>query len=185
MKTWKKNLVAAAVLVTVCAGIYVNWLYTEDQATAKLTDTLDETKILSSDMLVMNDGSTLSVDTEGSGSTVTDYFAAVRLSRQEARDSAVGLLQEAMAYSEGTETAQSNKKLEELVQVALCEAQIESLVIAKGYTDCVAYISDEGISVAVASPEGGLAQTDVAVIADIILTQSDYAMEDIRVVEVQ
>lgn len=185
MKTWKKNLVAAAVLVTVCAGIYVNWLYTEDQATANLTDTLNEDKILSSDMLVMNDGSTLSVDADGDNTTITDYFAAVRLSRQEARDSAVGLLQEAMAYSEGAETAQSNQKLEELVQVALCEAQIESLVIAKGYKDCVAYISDGGISVAVAAPEGGLAQADVAVIADIILTQSDYTMEDIRVVEVQ
>ena len=185
MKTWKKNMVAAAVLVTVCAGIYVNWLYTEDQATANLTDTLDETKIMSADMLVMNDGSTLSIDTQSDGTTITDYFAAVRLSRQEARDSAVGLLQEAMAYSEGAETAQSNKKLEELVQVALCEAQIESLVIAKGYTDCVAYISDEGISVAVATPEGGLLQKDVAVIADIVLTQSDYTMEDIRVVEVQ
>ena len=38
MKVWKKNLVAAAILVTVCAGIYVNWRYTEDQAAANLTD---------------------------------------------------------------------------------------------------------------------------------------------------
>ena len=57
-------------------------------------------------------------------------------------------------------------------------------MIAKGYADCVAYISDDGISVAVASPEGGLQQEDVAVIADIVLTQSAYTMEDIRVVEV-
>lgn len=185
MKTWKKNVVAAAVLVTVCAGIYVNWLYTEDQTTANLTDTLNEDKIMSSDMLVMNDGSTLSAGVGGDNSTITDYFAAVRLSRQEARDSAVGLLQEAMAYSDNAETAQSSAKLEEIVQVALCEAQIESLVIAKGYTDCVAYISDKGISVAVAAPEGGLEQKDVAVIADIVMTQSKYAMADIRVVEVQ
>lgn len=184
MKTWKKNVVAAAVLVTVCAGIYVNWLYTEDQTTANLTDTLDEDKIMSADMLVMSDGSTLPVNADGD-STITDYFAAVRLSRQEARDSAVGLLQEAIAYSNDTQAAQSNAQLEEIVQVALCEAQIESLVIAKGYKDCVAYISDEGISVAVASPEGGLAQKDVAVIADIVMTQSKYSMEDIRVVEVQ
>ena len=34
MKAWKKNAVAAAVLVTVCAGIYVNWLYTEEQTVA-------------------------------------------------------------------------------------------------------------------------------------------------------
>lgn len=183
MKVWKKNVVAAAVLVTVCAGIYVNWLYTEEQNAANLVDTLDADKIMSADMLVMNDGSTLENGTSDSG-LVSDYFAAVRLSRQVARDSAVGMLQEAMAYSDETQSKQTNEKLEQIVQMALCEAQIESLVIAKGYTDCVAYISDEGISVAVSAPEGGLKNADVAVIADIVMTQSEYDMEDIRVVEV-
>ena len=70
------------------------------------------------------------------------------------------------------------------METALTEAQIESLIIAKGYTDCVAYMSEEGISVAVAAPEGGLKQADVAVITDIVLTQSEYDVEDIRVVEV-
>ena len=181
MKVWKKNLVAAAVLVTVCAGIYVNWLYTEKETAANLTDTLDADKILSSDTLVMSSDTELLAD----DSTASDYFAAVRLSRQQARDSAVGLLQEAMAYGGDTESSESNQQLETLVQTALNEAQIESLVIAKGYTDCVAYISDDGISVAVASPEGGLAQKDVAVIADIVMSQSDYSLENIRVVEVQ
>ena len=184
MKIWKKNMVAAAVLVTVCAGIYVNWLYTENQTAVNLVDTLNEDKILSADMLVMNDGSSLSVDAEAGNTTITDYFAAVRLSRQEARDSAVGLLQEAMAYNDNNAGAESSAKLEEIVQTALCEAQIESLVIAKGYADCVAYISENGVSVAVAAPEGGLVQSDVAVIADIVITQSEYKIEDIHVVEV-
>ena len=180
MKVWKKNMIAAAILVTVCAGIYVNWLYSEDQAAANLTDTLDEDKILSSDQLVLSDGVQLD-----NATTVSEYFAAVRLSRQEARDSAVTLLQEAMAYNDSTQTAQSNEQLEQIVQTALCEAQIESLVLAKGYAECVAYISEDGISVAVASPEGGLKPEDVSVIADVVLTQSEYTMEDIRVVEVQ
>lgn len=182
MKIWKKNLIAAAVLVTVCAGIYVNWLYTEDQTTADLTDTLNSEKILSSDMLVMANGSNMDSNLQ---TTVSDYFAAVRLSRQEARDSAVTLLQEAMSYNDDSQYIQSNSQLEHIVQTALCEAQIESLVIAKGYADCVAYMSEDGISVAVASPEGGLQQTDVAVIADIVITQSGMSMEEIRVVEVQ
>ena len=181
MKKWKKNLIAVALLATVCGGILVNWHYTKDQSAVNLTDTLDEEKILSADMLVMSNGEILNTD---SVDTTTDYFAAVRLSRQEARDSAVTLLQEAMAYSDDVESAQSNVQLEQIVQTALCEAQIESLIIAKGYTDCVAYISDEGVSVAVAAPEGGLQQTDVAAIADVVLTQSEYTMEDIRVVEV-
>ena len=182
MKIWKKNLVAAAVLLTVCGGIYANWLYSQDQAVSDLTDKLDEDKILSSDMLVMADDGSSQVGE--SVSTMTDYFAAVRLSRQEARDSAVTLLQEAMAY-EDNDISESNAQLEELIEIALCEAQIESLVIAKGYADCVAYISDDAISVAVAAPEGGLQQADVAVISDIIITQSDYTMEQIYVVEVK
>ena len=180
MKIWKKNLVAAAVLVTVCAGIYVNWLYTEKQTAVNLTDTLDSEKILSADTLVMSTDEALTDENSRS-----DYFAAVRLSRQQSRDSAVGLLQEAIAYDEDSETSSASKKLESIVQTALNEAQIESLVIAKGYQDCVAYISEDGISVAVASPEGGLERSDVAAIADIVMTQSDYAIEDIRVVEVQ
>jgi len=181
MKIWKKNAIAAALLLTVCGGIYINWLYTEEQAAVNLTDTLDEEKILSHDLLVMNDDAAL---LGGDTSTVSDYFAAVRLSRQEARDSAVGLLQEAMSYTDGTDAASTNAQLEDLVQTALCEAQIESLVIAKGYADCVAYITDGNVSVAVAVPENGFTQSDVAVIADIVMTQSECPLEDIRVVEV-
>ena len=52
-KKWKKNVMAAAVLVTVCAGIYLNWLYTEDQSAASLEDTLNASKLLSSDTVVI------------------------------------------------------------------------------------------------------------------------------------
>ncbi len=180
MKNWKKNLMAAAVLLVVCAGIYMNWVYTNAESVDDLTATLDAEKVLSENGIELD----AEVLVDSTGDTMTDYFAAVRLSRQQARDSAVELLQEAMAY-EGGENTQSSAKLEAIVENALCEAQIESLVIAKGYKDCVAYMSDDGISVAVAAPEGGMQQTDVAVIADIVMTQSEFTMDAIRVVEVQ
>ena len=188
MKVWKKNMVAAAVLVTVCAGIYVNWLYTEENAAASLADTLDAEKVMSDETLILSEDMAAIAGGDTVNTTSTDYFAAVRLSRQQARDNAVNLLQDAMAYStaeEGTKDVESAMELEEIVQTALNEAEIESLVIAKGYADCVAYMSPEGISVAVASPEGGLQQDDVAVIADIVMNQSVYTLDDIRVVEVQ
>lgn len=185
MNNWKKNMIAAAVLVTVCAGIYVNWLYSEDASTMDLTDTLDAEKVMSEDTLVLGEDAAVLAAGEDAQNTATDYFAAVRLSRQQARDSAVNLLQEAMAYSDDTKAAESSAELEDIIQTALTEAQIESLIIAKGYTDCVAYMTSEGISIAVAAPEGGLKEADVAVIADIVISQSDYLMSDIRVVEVQ
>lgn len=187
MKVWKKNMVAAAVLVVVCAGIYVNWLYTEENYSVSIMDTLDSEKVMSDDTLILSEDMQAIAAGESVATTAEDYFAAVRLSRQQARDNALNLLQEAMSYS-ATDTSnkelESSMELEEIVQTALSEAQIESLIIAKGYTDCVAYMTGEGISVAVSAPEGGLTSEDVAVIADIVLTQSDYSLDAVRVVEV-
>ncbi len=182
MKTWKKNLMAVAILLTVCSGIYLNWVYSGGKDTQDLEQTLNADKVMSDDMLVLGEND--KVQSDNTEDVSLNYFAAVRLSRQEARDSAVSLLQEAMAYGSQEQVAASNAQLEQIIQSALCEAQIESLVIAKGYRDCVAYVTESGISVAVAAPEGGLQPADVAVIADVVITQSDFTLEDIRVVEV-
>ena len=46
-------------------------------------------------------------------------------------------------------------------------------------------MSEDGISVAVAAPEEGLQEADVALISDIVLAQADYSLADIRIVEVK
>ena len=184
MHNWKKNMIAAAVLVTVCAGIYINWLYTEDAAVSDLTQVVDAEKVMSDEMLTLSGDAQALSPQESLETTAGSYFAAVRLSRQQARDNALNLLEEAMAYAGDNKDTESGAQLEQIIQTALSEAQIESLVIAKGYADCVAYMTGEGISVAVAAPEGGLQDTDVAVIADIVMSQSDYLLTDIRIVEV-
>ena len=114
-----------------------------------------------------------------------EYFAQMRLSRQTARDETVELLQETIAYAEGEDTSMTSKKLESIISDALAESQIESMAIAKGYEDCVAYISDGTVSVAVAAPEDGLLEKDVALIADIVMAQTDYSLSQIRVFGVE
>ena len=185
MKNWKRNAVVAAVLVFVCAGIYLNWSYNQ-QATADLTETLDAEKVMGENLILENESDSL-VETSGEDlGVVSDYFAEVRLSRQTARDSAVETLQETMAYAEeGQDLSAVSGELNEIVNTALAESEIESLVIAKGYEDCVAYMGEEDISVAVSAPAEGLSPTDVALISDIVTTQTDYALSQIRVIEVK
>ena len=125
MKVWKKNLVAAAILVTVCAGIYVNWLYTEDSTAVSLEDSLDAEKVMSDDSLALEGDMAAIAAGEDVATTASDYFAAVRLSRQQARDNAVNLLQEAMAYADtttGSKELESAASLDDIVQTALSEA---------------------------------------------------------------
>ncbi len=169
MKVWKRNAVIATVLLFVCAGIYLNWSYNQGDSTPELTETLDSDLLLGDSSLVSSedDSALLASAYEGLEETTSmdEYFAEVRLSRQESRDSAVSTLQEVMAYdTDGTSEAavSASDALEEVVATALAEAQIESLIIAKGYSDCVAYMTDSGISIAVAAPEEGLAAEEVA-----------------------
>ena len=119
---------------------------------------------------------------------MSDYFASIRLARQESRDSAVELLQETIAYETGTDeeaVSAASAQLENMVSTALKEAEIEGLVIAKGYEDCVTYMSDDAVSVAVAAPEEGLDTEAVAQICDIVTTQSDYTPSQLKIIEVK
>ena len=178
MKMWKRNAIIAGVLVLVCAGIYLNWLYGLE--VPDLTKTLDADKVLGETTLVLNDthDDIVSVSNTQSGD---DSFAQMRLSRQAARDEAVELLQETIAYAEGEDTSATRAELEKIIADALSESQIESMVVAKGYADCVAYISNDTISVAVAEPVDGLTQSDVSLLADIVMAQTDYELSQIRI----
>ena len=174
MQAWKRNAILATVLVLICAGIYLNWNASE-QEPVDLTETLDAEMVMGETVLE-----------EEAEELSSDYFAQIRLSRQESRDSAVEVLQETIAFEDGSdEAAAAVSTLDSLVGDALAESQIESLVIAKGYEDCVAYMSDESINVAVSAPETGLAQSDIALISDIVASQTDYALSDIFIIEVK
>lgn len=192
-KIWKRNAIVATVLLFVCAGIYLNWSYNREGDVVDLTETLDSDLVLSDDTLVISDDLTdeeLLVETASEDLELVsteDYFAEIRLNRQESRDSAVTALQEAMAYESGEDASvvsNASTQLTAMVETALEEAQIESMVIAKGYTDCVAFMTDGSISVAVAAPEEGLQDSDIAVISDIVTSQSDYTLSQLRIIEV-
>lgn len=179
MKSWKRNVLIAGVLVLACAGVYLNWFYS--RSSTDLTKTLDVDKLMGESTLVLSDTNEPAAAAAAAAADGAESFAAMRLSRQTARDEAVALLQETIAYAEGGDISESDAQLQRIVADALAESQIESMVIAKGYADCVAYISQDGISVAVAAPENGLTQDDVSLVADIVLSQTDRKLGDIRI----
>ena len=124
--------------------------------------------------------------TEVSASAEGDYFAAARLTRQQARDSALSLLQEArdnenVDEAVVTEAAQS---IQTLAGYTLTEAQIENMVTAKGYADCVVFMSEEGVSVVVSTPDDGLQTEDVARISDIVKDETGRSADCIKIMEV-
>ena len=170
-KLWKRNMVAGAVLLLVCGAIFLNGRYAQQ---------VEETdKILGQATLV--DG------TEGDAEEVSgealpgDYFATARLTRQQARDSALSLLQEASGAAEVDEAAAAEAA--QSIQT-LAEAQIEYMITAKGYTDCVVFMADDGVSVVVSAGEDGLQTEDIAKITDIVKQETELTADCIKILEV-
>jgi len=183
---WKRNTVVATMVLLVCAAVALNWKYTGEQAADAVEET--GTKILGEATLVSGeeDGGEAGTDEEAVY-TGGDYFASARLTRQQARDNAISLLQEAADQS-GADAAVANEASEGIQVLAgytMKEAQIENLVTAKGYTDCVAFIGENALSLAVAAPEGGLTDADTARIVDVVNQTAGFSADQVKIIAVE
>lgn len=177
---WKRNTVVATMAVLVCAAVALNWKYAGEDAVSQTQETGN--KILGAATLVSEQEHQGEVSEE-SVYTGADYFSSARLTRQQARDNAISLLQEAAEQPDaGQETAtEASEGIQVLAAYTISEAQIENLVTAKGYLDCVAFMSDDSVSIVVSTETGELTGEDVVKITDIAMTETGLPASGIRI----
>ena len=183
---FRRNAVVAAVGLFVCAAVYLNWSYEQETQAGK---TLGQSTLVSGeteDPLLAATGQEPQAQSTGTQEGEGDYFASARLNRQQARDSALSLLRDAASQEDADETVktQVNDTIQTMADYTITEAQIENLVTAKGYTDCVAFIGDDSISLAVATPEGGMTQADTARLVDVVQQSCSFTAGQIKIIEV-
>ena len=193
MNVWKRNAVVAAVVLFVCGAVYLNWSYQKGQS-EEAGKTLGEAELVSmqsADPLLKTSPAPSAAPSASPAPAATDkksgYFDAARLNRQQARDSALSILQEAAADTNATETmkAETGEAIQTLADYTVSEAQIENLVTAKGYADCVAFISDGSVSVVVSATEEGLTDADVARITEIVTEETGLEASAITIIQAQ
>lgn len=193
MNVWKRNAVVAAVVLFVCGAVYLNWSYQKGQS-EEAGKTLGEAELVSmqsADPLLKTSPAPSAAPSASPAPAATDkksgYFDTARLNRQQARDSALSILQEAAADTNATETmkAETGQAIQTLADYTVSEAQIENLVTAKGYADCVAFISDGSVSVVVSATEEGLTDADVARITEIVTEETGLEASAITIIEAQ
>lgn len=171
MKKAKRNIIIAAVLVLVCAAVYLNWSYNASDESEPV-DAADDAN---------------GAQTAGTQDSTDDYFAQARLARQTSRDEALGLLETAAA-SEGASQETIDASMDAIAAMAtwsMQETQIENLLLAKNFADAVVYISSDGVTVAVPAPVEGLNSAEVAQITETVIGETGCTAEDIRVIEVK
>lgn len=183
MSLWKRNAVIVAIVLFVGVAVYLNWSYNTETADA---DPEASGKILGQAALVSGDegGGVSSADGE---SAKTGYFATARLNRQQARDSALELLREA-AGDEGADQTmvdEANAAIQTMASFTMSEAQVENLVVAKGYEDCICFIDEGSASVVVSATGTGLSESDIARIAEIVKEETGLSLGEIKIIETE
>lgn len=116
--------------------------------------------------------------------TSANFFSNYRTDRESTRNQEILYLDAIIASEASSETAKKNAESERLSLVTNMQMvmTIESLIVAKGFTDVVVSASSNNISVMVES--AGLSSSEVAQIVDIVKSNSNYSIDNIKIIEV-
>lgn len=111
------------------------------------------------------------------------YFAMAAIDRSRARDEAMEVLNQITSSTDASEEARAEAyaAIEQMAMDIENEANIETLLKAKGFEECVAVISNSAATVIVKSE--GLLPSDLAQIAEIVWEQAGISPSDIKVIE--
>ena len=167
-----RSIVILAAVLLISLAVYLNyrWFY----------DPIDSMVFGDNNMEDHFDDSTETGT--GDGNTENDYFTSVSLTRQQSRDEAIAVLNLVIDSEESSEEAKA-EAAEEISKIAVDiqnEANIESLVKAKGFEDCVAVIGDESVSVIVKAE--ALQANEAAQILAIVCETTGIAPQNVSII---
>lgn len=169
----KKQIVLAALVAALGLAVFVNWYYSGTD-----TELYPEGDVTDSGISADTpDGAAQYVASQDTN----EYFASVRLQRDDAHASALDELQTVLTAAEpgGTAATDTAKAIEELTQVMKMESDIESLVSGKAGCQCVAVISENSVDVVV--PTASLTDMNVLAISDVVNEVCNGKYENIKI----
>ena len=184
MKFGKKQLVLASLVLALGAAVYLNWQFAGTNR-LPVGDSSSESSQLGAAQLVNNTYvETVNDDLEANGdaeSASGDALSQARIDRQNSRDEALELLDGVMESVESDSAAkqQAVEEASAIAQNILDESNVETLLEAKGYKDCVAYITGEECSVVVA---GTVEEADTLIVQEIVMDQTGLTADKIKII---
>ncbi len=190
----KRRLAIALSAVLIGGAVYLNWLFFFGNNTDGEYNKDAATDGGASDIIGTADGNTLG-DVVKTGAdaadnnidlTVSDassYFAVTTINRQRARDEAIEVLQSIIddVNALDQDKGEALTSMREIAESIKNEANIEALVGAKGFSNCVAVISRDCCTVVVST--SGLLPNQVAQIQEIVYQQAGILPLDVNIIE--
>ncbi len=168
----KRTLIAVCAVFVLCCVVVLNFVLQRNTDRAMGVD-------LALDLSKGADEQTSTLEPNA----VQDYFASISLQRQQARDETMEVLQSVAASSTALEEAKE-AALVDINRLALDierEANIETLVLSKGFEQCIAVINDKSCNIIVKT--NGLLPGEVAQISEIVYEQAGILPSDLKIIE--
>ncbi len=132
---------------------------------------------------VLGSGMTENESDNVSGGHDDTYFASAQLSRKQARDQALAVLQTVVDSSSADASAkeQASSDISRIASEIRAEADIETLIKSKGFENCVAVIGEGSASIIVRSD--GLLPNELSQIKEIVYEQAGIDPVGIKIIE--
>ena len=146
-----RNIVIVLSVLLIGAAVYVNWsMFGSNQGTGDLSVNNGGSNLVGN-----NNAGNDNVNANGgqNSNETVDFFAASQIERPRARDEAIEVLQSVVDDATALESAKQ-QALADIAAIAAnieTEANIESLIKAKGFEECVAVISGDKANIVVKS----------------------------------
>lgn len=189
MKLHRRQLILASLVLALGTAVYLNWQFSDDKG-LRATDILQSHKELGEARYVNNSRTSDESEEGGQLEAVAnmtneskEFFAQARMNRQKLRDEATETLKNILADSQSSEQAKTEavKQAGEATNLIQKESNIENLIKAKGFGECMAFIQNGECSIIV-NP-GSLSDNSVITIRDIVSGQSGVPYDKIKIVE--
>ena len=198
MKYGKRQLILASLVLALGAAVYLNWQFagTKVQSAGDVSEesassALGAAQLVNnayvetvSDTLMNEDGvlpETEPADGATESSAAEETAAAVSASAKLS-EAALELLEDILK-DDSAEVAVKQAAVDEAAVIAqniLKETNIESLIEAKGFTECVAYINGESCTVVV---NGDMEdEQNALIVRDIAVSESGVSAENVKII---
>ena len=185
-KVGKRNLVIAGAVALIVTAVAVNWIIFRDDGGD------DGFKYDASAGMSTDYGTTLNTGTvgdetakpTGSDANPTDnYFSTVEVNRQRARDEALEVLNAVVENDQASEEvkAEALAEIQTIAKEMSQESNIESILMSKGFVQCIAVINGDTANVVVQN-EGQLQPAQLAQINAVVYEQAGIEPINITIV---
>ena len=177
----KKQVLLAVLVVALGVAVYLNYYFSaNDLKTAGASVSATSSKNLG-DAKYVNNPTTVS----GSVVNTSDYFVQARLNRDTDRKEALAVVNEVINNVKVNSDAQKEaaKSVAAIAEAINQESSIESLIKAKGFSDCIVYINGENCNVVVRT--ASLTDAQALQIKDIVVAQSNVVAQKVNIVTVK